>query len=123
MGEIPIRKSSAGTIPKALAVNDVIVREKTIRKKILRESKGPERKLQVYKLVLISREFGITDKESFTNLKGAQSLGIRVIRVYEIKTHGGAIFLDVVCISITEKYSKVITYLSQKFTRLLMGGI
>ena len=73
-----------------MEVGDVIVCEKPLRE-IPRKAKGPERTVQVYKLVLISSKFGIIHKGSFTNLKDALSLGIRVKRVYKIKTHGDTI--------------------------------
>ena len=45
----------------------------------------------MYKLALVSRKFGIISKETFTNLKNALSSGIRVKRVYKIRTHGDTI--------------------------------
>ena len=76
---------------KDMTVNDVIVCDQSLRKKILRKFNSPERKAHVYKIVLISRKFGIIPQSSFTNLKNAQSLGIRVQRVYKIKTRGNTI--------------------------------
>ena len=61
-----------------MTVNDVIVCDQSLRKKILRKFNSPERKAHVYKIVLISRKFGIISKESFTHLKNAQFWGIGV---------------------------------------------
>ena len=47
--KISTMKSSAITILNDLAVNDVIAREKSIRKKVLLTLKGAHRKVQVYK--------------------------------------------------------------------------
>ena len=46
--KIFLRKSSAKTILKDLAVRDVIVCEKSLRGKVLREPKGSERQVQAY---------------------------------------------------------------------------
>ena len=74
-----------------MTVNDVIVCDQSLRKKILRKFNSPERKVQVYKIVLISRKFGIISKGNFANLKNAQYFGISVKRVYQIKTHWGGV--------------------------------
>ena len=48
-GEISIRKPPDKTIVNDMAVSDVIGCEKSLREKVLRELKGAERKLQLYK--------------------------------------------------------------------------